>query len=113
MFTWDDVLGAQQDWLARLRYEMVKAVEGSAEFKDCKTVLDVFRRLLELEGEEVFRQRRAEYLAQSYPRLGDPDGWTSAFLAGVKAGDENGIHELFWAAERSNLVGNTRAGDVP
>src|SRR5579872_2143546 len=101
MSIWDDILGAHQDALARLRYDLVKAVEGHKDFENCKTVLAVFRRLLELEGEEVFRQRRANFLAQSYPCFGDPERWTFAFVDRVKAGDEEGIFELFWEAERS------------
>lgn len=60
----DDILGASQDWLHRLRYDLAKAIEGSPAFQGCKSAFDVLCRLLELRDEETLRRGIRNALSQ-------------------------------------------------
>ena len=56
----DDLQGQQQDDLAQLRYELAKTIENAPDFQDCKTAMDIYRRLLELGREVSLREELAE-----------------------------------------------------
>lgn len=65
----DDLLGQQQDELARLRYELAKTLEGADDFQGCKTAMGVYRRLLELDEEHSLRNELRRSLEQLRPQL--------------------------------------------
>ncbi len=91
----DDILGGQQDELARLRYEMVKACEGREDFKHCRTVFDVYRRMYELHGEEAVKANMEQTLRQQNPSFGDAAIWATRILEQVVKGDKTKFERIY------------------
>ena len=91
----DDLLGGQQDELAKLRYEMVKACEGNEDFKHCRTVLDVYRRMYELHGEEAMKPNLEQTLRQFNPSFGDAAIWATRILEQVRKGNEAQFERVY------------------
>jgi hypothetical protein len=91
---WDKLLGAQQDEIARNRYDLVKLVEGSSDFKGCKTPMDVFARKLELEGEEGFRASLITFV-KTLTFVSKPDRWTAVAFVAIRDRDEKTFANLF------------------
>jgi hypothetical protein len=93
--SWDDLVGAQQDNNARLRYDMVREVEGNPDFQGCRTVLDVHTRELELSGEERMRMSLVSVARTQYPNLPNPEGWAAQVIQCVKEKNEQGLMSLY------------------
>jgi hypothetical protein len=100
----DDVLGQQQDHLASQRYELVKLLGKDPPFQGCRTPLDVYSRLLELQGEEGLRAVLIKLVQEQYPRLADSEQWMNQMVAVVRRKDDGGLKALFQRAVLSNLV---------
>jgi hypothetical protein len=83
----DDILGQQQDELARQRYELAKVIESAPEFAGCKTAFDVFRRVLDLHGEDALRPLLNSSLTRSDPTF-DAKPWIDQLLHAVRENDQ-------------------------
>jgi hypothetical protein len=91
----EDALGRMQDDLARLRYDLVRGREGSEDFRDCRTNMDVHRRVLELKGEAAFARSVEEISRQQFPGLPGRDAWVAQVVLAVQAQDGDRLDALY------------------
>lgn len=93
----DDILGAQQDQIARDRYTLSKLIEERPEFKGCKTTFGVYQRIGVIGGDEGLRSFVADILFRQnkrpHPQF-DPKLWIDRIQAAIKAGNEPDFRQV-------------------
>lgn len=102
----DDLLGQQQDDIARLRYELAKTIEGAPDYQS-GTIggLDVYRRAIELGQEGALREELVNGLKRLRPDF-DPERFIDPIIQAIRDDDQAGFDQVYQKATIAAIFPN-------
>src|SRR5262245_36395 len=90
----DDILGHQQDEIAKGRYTLAKGMEGSKDFQGCRTPFDFLCRHYDLIGDGAVTTFLANFARSLNAPTLNTSSWVTPLLNAVKAKDAKAFDRI-------------------